>query len=204
MQPTTTAKDKATGYFERGIPVDEYIEQMHENRELYRENIERTRISDEDRAAFSQAPLKILVLTEDWCTDSAQLVPVVARLAREVPGVELRLLRRDLHRDFAAGYPRADGYQAIPIFILLDGSGQELGSLIERPARATEEMAAETRRFQREHPDLPGINRSFDRMPEETRAAVKEHSREWRQGRQDEFGRYLLEDLVAIVHASRQ
>lgn len=202
MQQTTS--NQAAGYFEQGIPVDQYIEQMHENRDLYRENIEHTQISDEDRAIFGRAPLKILVLTEDWCTDSAQLVPVVARLAREVPGVELRLLRRDLHRDFAAGYPRADGYQAIPIFILLDGNGAELGSLIERPARATEEMAAETRRFQREHPELPGINRSFDHMPEETRAAVKEHSREWRRGRQDEFARYLLEDLAKIAGSNRQ
>ncbi|HLI52572.1 MAG TPA: thioredoxin family protein [Thermomicrobiaceae bacterium] len=202
MQQTTTSQ--AAAYFEQGIPVNEYIEQMHENRELYRANIEQTRISDQDRATFGQAPLKILVLTEDWCTDSAQMVPAVARLAREVPGVELRLLRRDLHRDFAAGYPRADGYQAIPIFILLDGSGRELGTLIERPARATEEMAAETRRFQREHPELPGINRTFDHMPEETRAAVKEHSREWRQGRQDEFARYLLEDLAGIVSARKQ
>lgn len=201
--PQMTATNQAAGYFEQGVPIDEYIEQMHENQEIYRRNIERTKISDEDRAIFGRAPLKILVLTEDWCSDSAQFVPVVARLARDVPGVELRLLRRDLHRDFAAGYPRSDGYQAIPIFILLDGNGQELGSLIERPARASEEMAAETRRFAHEHSELPGINRSFDHMPEETRAAVKGHSQEWRQSRQDEFARYLLEDLAEIVGGNR-
>ncbi|MBX6343205.1 MAG: thioredoxin family protein, partial [Thermomicrobiaceae bacterium] len=144
-----------------------------------------------------------LVITEDWCSDSAQFVPVVARLAREVPGVELRVLRRDEHHDLAERYPRKDGYHAIPIFILFDGEMRELGSLVERPTRAAEEIAAETRKFQREHPELPGINRTLAKQPEETRAAVKAHIREWRQGQQERWTRFLLDELAAIVEAGR-
>lgn len=185
------------------LSVEEYLEQMRENRERFMENIDRTEITDRDRAIFGKEPLRVLVLTEDWCGDSAQFVPVVARLARELPQVELRILLRDQHWDLAAQYPRKDGYLAIPVFILFDQDMREIGTLIERPERVTQEMADETRRFQQAHPELPGISRAVDRMPEETRAAVKANIRQWRVGHQDRWARYLLDDLAAIVEAAR-
>lgn len=199
MSSTTETRQAAERYAE-AMTIDEYMAQMERNRERFSRNIENARITDEERAVFSQAPLRILVITEDWCGDSAQFVPVLVRLAREVPNVELRVLRRDLNREFAAQYPRHDGYNAIPIFILLDGELNELGALVERPARATEEIAQETRRFQRAHPELPGITRNVDRMPDETRAAIKANIAEWREGYHDRWARYLLEDLAAIAH----
>lgn len=195
---------QAAERYAEAMTVEEYIAQMHQNRERFVANIEQTEISEHDRAVFGREPLHILVITEDWCGDSAQFVPVIARLAQEVPSVELRVLRRDLNLELAAGYPRQDGYQAIPVLILLDAKMHEIGALIERPARVTEEMAAETRRFQREHPELPQINRNVDRMPPETRAAVKANIAEWRAGQQDRFARYLLDDLAEIVEAARR
>ncbi|MDI3339825.1 MAG: thioredoxin family protein [Sphaerobacter sp.] len=187
----------------QAMTIDEYIARMRENRERFLENIERTEITEFDRAVFGQQPLRILVLTEDWCRDSAQFVPVVVRLAREVPTVEVRVLPRDQHRDLNARYPRKDGYLAIPVFILMDKNLNEIGVLVERPERATREIAAETRRFAEAHPELPGINRMVDHMPDETRAAVKAHIAEWRLGQQDRFARYLLEDLAAILQRAR-
>ncbi|MBX6342862.1 MAG: thioredoxin family protein, partial [Thermomicrobiaceae bacterium] len=108
MTATVSAADRYT----QGMTIDEYLAQMRTNRERFVENIERTRITDADRAVFGAEPVRFLVITEDWCSDSAQFVPVVARLAREVPGVELRVLRRDEHRDLAERYPRKDGYHA--------------------------------------------------------------------------------------------
>lgn len=187
----------------QAMTVEQYLAQMRENREQFLENIERTEITAEDRAVFAKEPLRILVLTEDWCGDSAQLVPVLVRLAREVPTVEVRVLLRDQHRDLNEQFPRADGYLAIPVIIVMDRDGELIGSLVERPARATEEITAETRRFQQANPDLPGINRALDRMPEETRAAVKANIAEWRWGQQDRFARYLLEDLAVLVEEHR-
>lgn len=183
--------------------VDDYIALMEQNRERYLENIERTEITATDREVFGREPLRILVLTEDWCGDSAQFIPVIARLAREVPTVEVRILRRDQHRDLNALYPRKDGYLAIPVLIVMDKDLNVLGVLVERPERATEEIAAETRRFQLANPHLPGINRTVDRMPEETRAAVKANIARWRVGQQDRFARYLLEDLAALIQRAR-
>ena len=40
---------------------------------------------------------RLLVIAEDWCGDASSTVPVVARFADAVPGMELRVLRRDQH-----------------------------------------------------------------------------------------------------------
>jgi hypothetical protein len=50
----------------------------------------------------------------------------------------------------------ARGHPAIPVFVVLDADLRELGALVERPARTTAEMVAETRRFQQDRADLAG------------------------------------------------
>jgi hypothetical protein len=187
--------------FAQAMHADDYVAQMTKNRERFLENIERTQITEEDRARFGAQPLRALVLTEDWCNDSVQFVPMLLRLAREVPDLEVRFLRRDLNRDLANGYRRKDGYQAIPVFILFDQTMREIGSMVERPTKVAEEIAAETRRFALEHPDLPGVNRMIDRMPEETRALVKANNARWRVGQFDRWQPYFFEELWALVEA---
>lgn len=84
-----------------------------------------------ERAA-AIAPLRLLVITEDWCGDAVNTVPVVARLAEETPGVELRVLPRD---SFPAVMDRylTGGSRSIPIVIGLDRSFRELGHWGPRP-----------------------------------------------------------------------
>jgi hypothetical protein len=157
----------------------------------------------EERAAFAGEPLRILVLTEDFCGDSAQLIPVAGRLARELDNVDVRVLHRDQHLELADGYRRKDGYQAIPVFILHSPDGEEIGSLIERPERATQAMAAETARFAAEHDQLEGVRRSYQSMPEATRKAVSENIRQWRASQQDTWTRWFLDDLAQLLPANR-
>jgi thiol-disulfide isomerase/thioredoxin len=190
--------------YEQAVPIDDYLSQMTQNREKVMENLERAVITEKDREFFSRHPLRVLILTEEWCVDSTQFVPVLTALSREVPDLQIRVLRRDENKDLATNYRRKDGYQAIPVFIFFDQNMREIAFLIERPVKSTEEMAAETRRFQKANPELPGINRSVDRMPEETQAAVKANSRQWRQGQQDRFARYFLDEVAEIVQHALQ
>ncbi len=190
--------------YEQALPIDDYLAQMTQNHDSCMANIQGTVITEEDRQFWGAHPPHVLILTEEWCIDSTQFVPVLTRLSREVPGIEIRVLKRDENKDLAEHYRRKDGYQAIPVFILFDENMREFGFLIERPAKVTAEMAAETRRFQQENPDLPGITRAFDRMPEETQAKVKANSREWRVGQQDRFARYFLDELAEIVEHAYQ
>jgi len=87
-------------------------------------------------AAFGSLPngLRMLVLNADWCLDSANTLPVLARLAEVVPGVELRLLERDAHLDVMDRY-LTGGARSIPLAILLDRDLEPLGRWGPRPAQ---------------------------------------------------------------------
>lgn len=189
-------------YYAQAIAMDEYVGTMERNRQRFLENIEATELSVGDRLRFGKEPLHFLVITENWCNDSAQFVPPLVKLARELDNVEVRFLRRDEHPDFAAQYPRKDGYHAIPIILTLDAELQVIGVLVERPARVAAEFAAETRRFQQANPELPGINRMIDKMPEETRAAVKANNNNWRWDYQERFTRYLFDELAEKIESA--
>ncbi|HMM43586.1 MAG TPA: thioredoxin family protein [Thermomicrobiales bacterium] len=189
-------------YWDAAMEVDEYVGTMTLNQAVFAERIETTELTDEQRRLFAGDPVRILVLTEDFCGDSAQLIPPVARLARESDNVEVRVLRRDEHRDLAAGYRRKDGYQAIPVFIVLGSDGQERGFVIERPHLAYAEMAAETRRFAAEHPELEGVNRTYDRMPDATRAAVRANVERFRLTRTTEWVAALFDELATAAWAA--
>lgn len=92
------------------------------------------RIPDWARAAaLADGALKLLVLAEGWCGDASNTVPVLARLADEVPGIELRLLRRDEHPAVMDRY-LTNGARSIPIVIALDEQYRELGHWGPRPA----------------------------------------------------------------------
>lgn len=45
---------------------------------------------------------KLLELSEDWCGDAFTTVPVLVRFAEAVPGIELRVLKRDQRTGVAA------------------------------------------------------------------------------------------------------
>lgn len=75
---------------------------------------------------------RLLVIAADWCGDAANTVPVAARLADLVPGLELRVLERDQYPDVMARY-LTDGTRSIPIIIALDADLRELGHWGPRP-----------------------------------------------------------------------
>lgn len=190
---------RAAEYWDEAMSVDAYLAQMSQNRDLFDRRIVSTELTADQRLQFGGHPLRVLVLTEDFCGDSAQFIPPVIRLARELDNVEIRLLLRDQHRDLASGYLRKDGYQAIPVIIALDEDGEELGYLVERPARVNDELAAETRRFAKTNPHLDGVNRTYDKMAPETRSAVRENADRFRDANQEQWTRWLFEDLSAVV-----
>ena len=176
---------------------------MRENRDLFERRLPATEITDAERTRPGADPLRILILTEDYCGDSAQFIPAVGKLARELDNIDVRLLLRNEHRDLAANYVRKDGYQAIPVFIALDAEGHELGYLIERPQRVYDELAAETRRFAQAHPELEGANRAYANMPAETKSAVFAHSNSFRDTQQARWTRYFFEELAELVERGR-
>jgi hypothetical protein len=75
---------------------------------------------------------KLLVIAEDWCGDATNTVPIVAKLAGQVPGLELRVIQRDTNLDVMDRY-LTNGSRSIPIVIALDENFQEVGHWGPRP-----------------------------------------------------------------------
>jgi hypothetical protein len=75
---------------------------------------------------------KLLVIAEDWCGDASSTVPLLAKLADHVPGLELRVIRRDENPEVMDRY-LTNGSRSIPIVIALDETFRELGHWGPRP-----------------------------------------------------------------------
>lgn len=75
-------------------------------------------INPELRSAMARVPERWtwLVLTESWCGDAAQIVPVLHRVADESPYVEIKFLLRDEHPDLMNAH-LTNGGKSIPKLI---------------------------------------------------------------------------------------
>jgi hypothetical protein len=99
--------------------------------------VEKTvRIGEELRNALRSAPaMTWLVITEPWCGDSSQLLPVLQLMAQEAPQIALRILLRDEHPALIDRYLTA-GARGIPKLIAFDAEGRERFTWGPRPATA--------------------------------------------------------------------
>ncbi|HEX2866489.1 MAG TPA: thioredoxin family protein [Ignavibacteriales bacterium] len=79
-----------------------------------------------------------VVITEDWCGDSAQTVPYIAKIAAASPKVELAILLRDENLDIIDQY-LTNGTRSIPKLIGFDKNWNELYRWGPRP-RALQEL----------------------------------------------------------------
>jgi len=120
--------------WDTAISFNQFVDEATTAQELWRGVYRQARVPDwARREAAALAPLQLLVLAEDWCNDAVSTIPVLARLADAVPGVDLRILRRDEHPAVMDEY-LSDGARAIPIVIALDTECGELGHWGSRPS----------------------------------------------------------------------
>jgi hypothetical protein len=85
-----------------------------------------------------ETPLIWLVLTEGWCGDAAQTVPIMAKMAGESLNIELKLIFRDENLDIMDEF-LTDGGRSIPKLIVLNKETLEvLENWGPRPVEAQE------------------------------------------------------------------
>ncbi|REL32801.1 thioredoxin family protein [Rhodohalobacter sp. SW132] len=80
-----------------------------------------------------------LVLTEAWCGDAAQSIPIISKMAEESENIDLRLILRDENLDVMDEFLHNGKSRSIPKLICLDADTLEvLGSWGPRPHEAQE------------------------------------------------------------------
>ena len=75
----------------------------------------------------------LLVLSEDWCGDAVNIVPIVAKLADGVSNMDLRILARDENLDIMDAHLTDGKSRSIPIVIVLNEKFHECGWWGPRP-----------------------------------------------------------------------
>jgi hypothetical protein len=84
------------------------------------------------RAKTLTQPMHLLVLSEEWCGDSINTLPLVAKLVEAMPEVDMRILERDKNLDLMDTHLTGRS-RSIPAIMLLDGDYREHGWWGPRP-----------------------------------------------------------------------
>jgi hypothetical protein len=111
-----------------------YLGTVVKNRDLWHEVWARARLSPEavEAARSRGAGWRLAALSEDWCGDAVNTLPVIARLADEV-GWELRVFGRDANPDLMDAHLTNGRSRSIPVVIVYDESWREVGWWGPRP-----------------------------------------------------------------------
>ena len=105
------------------------------NAELWAAIWRRAQVPQEfvDRVRGLSGEWHLLVLSEDWCGDAVNTIPVLAKLAERSPNLDLRILPRDANPDLMDAHLSGTS-RAIPVVMALDAEFVERGWWGSRPA----------------------------------------------------------------------
>jgi hypothetical protein len=121
-------------------------EQEKQNHTLLRLNYQRS-IRIEDNFAVPENLVELIrtisneqiwmIITEDWCGDSAQNLPFIIKIAQANPKIHIKILLRDSNPDIIDLY-LTNGTRSIPVLIAFDFEGNEIFRWGPRPKVAQE------------------------------------------------------------------
>ncbi|MGQ0650005.1 MAG: thioredoxin family protein [Gemmatimonadaceae bacterium] len=120
--------------FASATTLDAFIERATRNQDFWRGVHRAARVSPELLARARAIPARwhMLALSEDWCGDAVNTLPVIARLVEVAPQLELRVLGRDLNPDLMDAH-LTRGTRSIPAVMVYDAGFTERGWWGPRP-----------------------------------------------------------------------
>ena len=125
--------------FQNALTLEEYLETVEKNRELWHGVHQRVRLPDELVAEAASVPgsWHLVALSEDWCGDAVNTLPVIAKFA-DAAGWEMRVLSRDENMDLMDAHLTNGRSRSIPIVIVYDEDFREVGWWGPRPGEIQE------------------------------------------------------------------
>ena len=122
--------------YQKGRSYPEFLSAAKARKELWDKNEARAVVADDlsARARALGGRLHLLVIAIDGCSDSASIIPYIAKLAA-LSSIELRIVAPDDGgRAVMEANRTPDGRAATPTIVLLDVAWQKAGVFVERPA----------------------------------------------------------------------
>ena len=122
--------------YQKGRSYPEFLSAAKARKELWDKNEARASLADDltARARALGGKLRLLVIAIDGCSDSASIIPYIAKLAGSA-AIELRIVAPDDGGRAVMEQNRTpDGRAATPTIVFLDDAWQKAGVFVERPA----------------------------------------------------------------------
>jgi Thioredoxin len=112
--------------YNAGMTWEQFLQGAKKNQDLWRAVYKLARVPQEsvDRVRSLHGRWHLLILSEDWCGDAVNTVPLVVRLVEGAPDLDCRLLARDENPDIMDTH-LTNGSRSIPLVIVLDEQYQE-------------------------------------------------------------------------------
>jgi Thioredoxin len=167
--------------YEKAPDFRQYLATVQKNEALWNGVNDRVRIADEFIEAARAIPQRwhLLALSEDWCGDAVNTLPVISALVDAVPNLDMRVLLRDENLDLMDTHLTAGKSRSIPVVMVLDEDFQERGWWGPRPGPLQEWVVQE------------GLDMgSEDRYKEARRYYARDK------------GRTTLEELLGLMNAT--
>ena len=117
-------------------PYAAYVEGADRRVDEWRSNFADARVDPPEllgRVLAAGGSWRLLVVAEDWCGDSVNTVPWIARLADQAPNLELAIVDKATGLAALEAHRTPDGRAATPTAVLLDQEWNERGCWVERP-----------------------------------------------------------------------
>ena len=93
----------------------------------------------EERLKQVERPMIWLVLTEAWCGDAAQIIPVLQKMANQTENIEMKLILRDQNLEIMDEFLTNGKSRSIPKLVVLDAESLNvLGDWGPRPTEVQE------------------------------------------------------------------
>jgi dipeptidyl aminopeptidase/acylaminoacyl peptidase len=131
--------DGVRALYQSGRSFGDFLDAARSRRDQWQDHYRGAAVPDSllSRALAAGGTWRLLAIAEDWCGDSANTIPYLARLVERVPGLEMRVVDSKRGRAVMETHRTPDGRPATPTVVLLDEAWREVGSLVERPAPLT-------------------------------------------------------------------
>jgi hypothetical protein len=129
--------DSLSALHARGRSYSTFLASAERRKEMWQANSAWGKV-DPDLLARGRAmkgPVRLLVVLEDGCSDSANTIPYLATFADSLGGaLDIRLVNSTEGKWVMERHRTSDGRAATPTVVLLDAEGNDAGCWVERPA----------------------------------------------------------------------
>lgn len=186
--------------WDKGLAYDAWLGTMTRNRDRVEANEARTKVDAATRDALRKIkPVRVAVLAADWCGDVIANLPVLAKLAKEVGTLDVRVFERDGEGSPIDLYLNQGQHKSIPVFAFFDQDFREIGVFIERPDSVTEKRAQRRKEIYASRPEFGSPDAPADQLPEDVRAALQAELAKMREEMADWSNAEVIREIRAIA-----